>query len=41
MIIHIKDELQTLLSAPVDIVRVRDKMNAFLKKRIEKDAIYV
>jgi len=41
MIIHIKDELQTLLSAPVDIVRVRDKINAFLKKRIEKDAIYV
>lgn len=41
MIIHIKDELQTLLSAPVDIVRVRDKMNTFLKKRIEKDAIYV
>lgn len=41
MIIHIKDELQTLLSSQVDIVRVRDKMNEFLKKRIEKDAIYV
>lgn len=40
-IIHIKDELQILFSAKVDIIRVRDKMNPFLKKRIEKDAIYV
>ncbi len=40
-IIHIKDELQTLFSTKVDIIRVRDKMNPFLKKRIEKDAIYV
>jgi len=40
-IIHIKDELQTLFSSKVDIVRVREKMNPFLKKRIEKDAIYV
>jgi len=40
-IIHIKDELQTLFSTNVDIIRVREKMNPFLKKRIEKDAIYV
>ena len=40
-IIHIKDELQRLFATEVDIVRVRDKMNPFLKKRIEKDAIYV
>jgi len=40
-IIHIKDELQTLFSTKVDIIRVRDKMNPFLKRRIEKDAIYV
>jgi len=40
-IIHMKDELQRLFAAEVDIVRVRDKMNPFLKKRIEKDAIYV
>jgi predicted nucleotidyltransferase len=40
-IIHIKDELQTLFSTDVDIIRVREKMNPFLKKRIEKDAIYV
>ena len=40
-IIHIKDELQRLFATEVDIVRVRDKMNPLLKKRIEKDAIYV
>jgi predicted nucleotidyltransferase len=40
-IIHIKDELQTLFSTDVDIIRVREKMNPFLKKHIEKDAIYV
>ena len=40
-IIHIKDELQTLFSADVDIIRIREKMNPFLKKRIERDAIYV
>ncbi len=40
-IIHIKDELQRLFSTQVDIIRVRDSMNPFLKKRIEKDAIYV
>jgi predicted nucleotidyltransferase len=40
-IIHIKDELQTLFSTNVDIIRVREEMNPFLKKRIEKDAIYV
>ena len=26
---------------PVDIVRFRETMNPFLKKRIEKEAIYV
>jgi len=40
-IIHIKDELQTLFSAHVDIIRMRENMNPFLKKRIEKDAVYV
>jgi predicted nucleotidyltransferase len=40
-IIHIKYELERLFSTSVDIIRVREKMNPFLKKRIEKDAIYV
>lgn len=40
-IIHIKEELQALFSTKVDIIRVREKMNPFLKKRIERDAVYV
>ncbi|WP_457747360.1 nucleotidyltransferase family protein [Sulfurimonas sp.] len=40
-LVHIKDELQKLLSNSIDIVRVRDKMNPYLKKRIDKEAIYV
>jgi predicted nucleotidyltransferase len=40
-IVHIKEDLQNILSKRVDIVRIRDKMNPFLKNRIEKEAIYV
>lgn len=40
-LVHIKDELQKLLSNSIDIVRIRDKMNPYLKKRIENEAIYV
>jgi len=39
--VHIKEELQELMSSDIDIVRVREKMNPFLKNRIEKEAIYV
>ncbi len=39
--VHIKEELEKLFSTSIDIVRIRDKMNPFLKNRIEKDAIYV
>jgi len=40
-LVHIKDELEKLLHKTVDIVRKREKMNPYLKKRIEKDALYV
>jgi len=40
-LVHIKDELQKLFQKSVDIVRVREKMNPYLKRRIEKEAIYV
>ncbi len=40
-LVHIKDELEKLLEKTVDIVRNRKKMNPYLKKHIEKDAIYV
>lgn len=40
-IIHIKEELEELLNTHVDIVRKRERMNPFLKKRIERDVVYV
>ncbi len=40
-IVHLKDELEEQLHLTVDIVRLRDRMNPFLKDRIEKEAVYV
>ena len=40
-LVGIKQELEDLLQRPVDIVRYREKMNTFLKQRIERDAVYV
>lgn len=39
--VHIKEELEELTSSHIDLVRLRDKMNPFLKNRIDKEAIYV
>lgn len=39
-LIGIKQDLEEKLNRPVDIVRYREKMNAFLKRRIEREAIY-
>ena len=41
MLVHIQEELQNLFHKSVDLVRVRERMNPYLKKRIEKEAIYV
>jgi len=40
-LIGIKQDLEKKLNMPVDVVRYRDKMNKFLKGRIEKEAVYV
>ena len=40
-LVHIKEDIQDRLGVPVDIIRVRPKMNQQLKQRIERDAIYV
>jgi predicted nucleotidyltransferase len=40
-LVHIKEDIEGLVKKHVDIVRVRDKMNPFLKKRIDKEACYV
>ena len=39
--VHIKEDLEELLGVQVDIVRNRKEMNPYLKKRIEKEALYV
>ena len=40
-LIGIKQDLEERLHIPVDVISYREKMNSFLKKRIEKEAIYV
>lgn len=37
----IENELEELLGSPVDIIRLRDRMNQLLRKRIEREGIYV
>ncbi|NER82037.1 MAG: nucleotidyltransferase family protein [Leptolyngbya sp. SIO1D8] len=39
--VHLKEHLQETLQAPVDLIRYCPSMNAFLKQRIEQEAIYV
>ncbi|MDY0213502.1 MAG: nucleotidyltransferase domain-containing protein [Desulfuromonadaceae bacterium] len=41
IMVHIKADLEQDLNLPVDVIRMRDTMNPFLKKQIEKDAVYV
>lgn len=40
-IIGIKQGLEESLKSSVDVVSYREKMNPFLKKRIDKEAVYV
>ena len=40
-LIGIKQDLEEILKYPIDVVSYRDKMNAFLKKRIDEEAVYV
>ena len=37
---HIKEELEESFGRPVDIVQYRELMNAFLKERIKREAVY-
>ncbi|GJQ49948.1 hypothetical protein KsCSTR_08990 [Candidatus Kuenenia stuttgartiensis] len=39
--VHIKEEIESRVRKQVDIVRMREKMNPFLKERIEKEGVYV
>ena len=40
-IIGIKQDLQAMLHYPIDIVSYRQRMNSFLKSKIDEEAIYV
>jgi len=40
-LVGIKQDLDEIFQKRVDLIRYREKMNPFLKKRIEKEAIYV
>lgn len=40
-LVHIREGIERRVHAHVDIVRVRENMNPYLRQRIEKDAIYV
>lgn len=39
--VHIKEDLEEALKVSVDLIRYRERMNPYLKARIERDAIYV
>jgi predicted nucleotidyltransferase len=39
--IGIKQDLEETLHMPVDVISYREQMNAFLKTRIDKEALYV
>lgn len=40
-LIGVKQAVEEAFGGKVDVVRLRDKMNVTLKRRIERDAIYV
>lgn len=40
-LVHIKEDIEHRVKKHVDIVRMREKMNPFLRQHIEKDAVYV
>ena len=40
-LVHIKDHIQQRLNRRVDIVRLRERMNPLLKRRIEKEGVNV
>lgn len=41
VLISIKQDLEELLERAVDVVHYRERMNTFLKKRIQQEAVYV
>ena len=40
-LVHVKETLEKDLLRPVDVIRYRDKMNSYLKTRIDGEACHV
>jgi len=40
-LVGIKEDIESYFQTQVDIIQYRERMNSFLKNRIERDAIYV
>lgn len=40
-ILHIKEELKAILKCPIDVIRMRENMNPYLKNQIQKDGIAI
>jgi len=40
-LVGIKEDIESYFQTHVDIIQYRERMNSFLKRRIERDAIYV
>lgn len=41
LLVHLKEELEKLFGTHIDIIRYRNRMNKYLKKHIDEEAIYV
>ena len=41
ILVHIKEEIESLIGRRIDLIRVRDAMNHFLKTRLERETLYV
>jgi predicted nucleotidyltransferase len=41
VLVGVKQELEELLRVPTDVIRYREEMNPYLKRRIDEEAVYV
>jgi predicted nucleotidyltransferase len=39
--VEIKEDLEEMFQRRIDVIRYRERMNPYLKRRIERDAVYV
>lgn len=39
--VHLKEDLEELLGVPVDLIRLHNNLNTYLKSRIDREAIFV